>query len=62
MIPLKECYYRPLLLYNMLLSFCEVVIAPEKIQRQYPFQYLGHWLYPKQIVTQKIQIRKDGLL
>lgn len=46
----------------MLLIFCEVVIAPEKIQRQYPFQYLGHWLYPKQIVTQKIQIRKDGLL
>lgn len=26
------------------------------------FQYLGHQLYPKQIVTQKIQERKDNLL
>ena len=25
-------------------------------------QYLGHQLYPKQIVAQKIQVRKDNLL
>ena len=37
-------------------------MAPEKIQKQYPIQYLGHQLYPKQIVAQKIQIRKDNLL
>ena len=29
---------------------------------QYPFQDLGHQLYPKEIVDQKIQIRKDSLL
>ena len=40
----------------------ELVVASEKIQRQYPFQNLGHRLYPKQIVAQKIQIRKDSLL
>lgn len=28
------------------------VVTPEKIQRQYPFQYLGHQLYPKQTVTE----------
>lgn len=37
-------------------------VAPEKIQRQFPFQYSGHQLYPKQILAQKIQIRKDNLL
>ena len=26
------------------------------------FQYLGHQLYPKQIVTQKFKVRKDNLL
>jgi hypothetical protein len=48
-----------LLLYKELQNF-RVVVAPEKIQR--PSQYLGHQLYPKQIVAQKIQIRKDNLL
>jgi hypothetical protein len=35
-----------------------LIVAPEKIQRQYPFQNLGHRLYPKQIVAQKIQIKR----
>jgi hypothetical protein len=39
-----------------------LVVVPEKSQRQYPFQHLGHQLYPKQVVAQKIQIRKDNLL
>ena len=39
-----------------------VVVAPEKIQRQYLFQYLGPQLYPRKIVAQKIQERKDDLL
>ena len=39
-----------------------LVVAPEKTQRQHTFQYLGHQLYPKQIVAQKIQIRNDSLL
>jgi hypothetical protein len=30
------------------------LVASEKIQRQYPFQYLGYHLHPKQIVAQKI--------
>jgi hypothetical protein len=47
---------------QQVLNFGGVVVAPEKIQRQYPFQYLGHQLYFKQTVAQKIQIRKDSLL
>ena len=39
-----------------------VVVAPEKIQGQYLFQYLGPQLCHKQIVAQKIQIKKDSLL
>lgn len=38
-----------------------IIVPPEKIQRQYHFQYLGHQLYSKQTVTQKIQII-DSLL
>jgi hypothetical protein len=38
-----------------------VVGAPGKIQRQYLFQYLEHRLYPKHIMAQKIQIRKNSL-
>ena len=36
--------------------------SPEKIKNPYPFQYLGHQLYPKQILVQNIHIRKDNLL
>ena len=36
--------------------------SPEKIRNPYPFQYLGHQLYPKQILVQNIHIRKDNLL
>jgi hypothetical protein len=50
------------LLKQQALNFWGVVVAPEKIQRQYPFQYLGHQLYPKQIVAQKIQIIRDSLI
>lgn len=39
-----------------------VVVAPEKIQRQYLFQYLGPQLYLRKIVAQKIQERNDDLL
>ena len=56
-----EFYYRPLLL-QWALKFWGVVVAPEKIQRQYLFQCLGYQLYPKRIIAQKIQIRKDNLL
>jgi hypothetical protein len=40
----------------------ELVVAPEKIQRQYLLQYLGPQLYPREVVVQKIQERKDDLL
>jgi phenylalanine-4-hydroxylase len=39
-----------------------VVVAPGKIQKQYFFQYLRPQLYPRKIVVQKIQERKDNLL
>jgi hypothetical protein len=32
-----------------------VVVAPEKIQRHYLFQYLGPQIYPRKVVKQKIQ-------
>ena len=50
------------MLLQWALKFWGVVVAPEKTQRQYHFQYLGYQLYPKRIVAQKIQIRKDNLL
>jgi hypothetical protein len=48
--------------YTMSLKFGGVVVATEKIQRGYLFQYLVPWLYPKKIVAQKIQERKDDWL
>ena len=36
--------------------------SPEKIRNPYPFQYLGHQLYPKQILVQNIHLRKHNLL
>lgn len=36
-------------------------IAPEKIQTQYPFLFLGFKLHPDLLYTQKIQIRRDTL-
>lgn len=36
-----------------------LIIAPEKVQKEYPYSYLGYTLYPKAILPQKIQIRKD---
>ena len=38
-----------------------LVVAPEKVQRYPPFQYLGHTLYPKEIKPQKLEIRKNSL-
>ena len=38
-----------------------LIIAPEKVQTEPPYNYLGHILYPKVIKPQKIQIRKDRL-
>ena len=35
------------------LSHAGLIIAPEKVQRHPPFQYLGHMLYPKEIKPQK---------
>jgi hypothetical protein len=43
------------------LKFWRVVVAPEKIQRQYFFQYSGSQLYPRKIVVQKIQEKSDLL-
>jgi hypothetical protein len=39
-----------------------LVVTLEKCQRKYTFQCLGYQLYSKQIVSQKIQIRKVNLL
>ena len=44
------------------LKFGGIVVAPEKIQKKYLSQYLGPQLYPRKIVVQKIQERKDDLL
>ena len=38
-----------------------LVIAPEKVQTEPPYSYLGHKLYPNVFMPQKFQIRKDGL-
>ena len=43
------------------LTLAGLAIAPEKVQRHSPFQYLGHMLYPKEIKPQKLEIRKDSL-
>jgi hypothetical protein len=55
-----EFYY----LYSFTTSFkvLGVVVAPEKIQRQHLFQYLGPQLYLRKVMVQKIQERKDDLL
>lgn len=39
-----------------------LVVVPEKVQTEPPYSYLGHRLYPKAILPQKIQLRKDRLL
>jgi hypothetical protein len=36
-------------------------LLQKRFKGKYPFQYLGHQLYPKQIVAKKIQIRKGHL-
>lgn len=36
-------------------------IAPDKIQTQAPFSYLGRLIYSNNITSQKIQIRVDSL-
>lgn len=36
-------------------------MAPEKIQRQQPFEYLGYVIHNKKIKPQKIQIRTQHL-
>lgn len=38
-----------------------LVIAPENLQRQPPFYYLGHILSSKEIKPQTLKIRKDSL-
>lgn len=45
--PSKGVLLQAFALIQRALKICGVVLAPEKIQRQYPFQYLGHQLYPK---------------
>ena len=61
-MPLKGSLLQIFALTQWALKFWGVVVAPEKIQRQYLFQYLGPQLYPRKIVAQKIQERKDDLL
>ena len=51
-----------LLLLNKSFKLFGVVVAVEKIQSHYLFQYLGHQLFPKQIVAQKIQVKIVYLL
>ena len=38
-----------------------LIIEPEKVQKEYPYQYLGHELLQKGICPQKLQIRLDTL-
>ena len=38
-----------------------LIIMPEKVQKEYPYQYLGHELLQKGIRPQKLQIRMDTL-
>lgn len=38
------------------LTYGGLVVAPEKVQRHPPFQYLGHILYPKEIKPQELEI------
>lgn len=38
-----------------------LIIAPDKVQREAPYSYLGHTLYPRTIQPQKLQLRKDEL-
>ena len=38
-----------------------LIIVPEKVQKEYPYQYLGHELLQKGIRPQKLQIRLDTL-
>jgi hypothetical protein len=60
--PSEEVLLQTFALIQQTLKSLGSVVVPEKFQRQYPFQYLGHRLYPKQIVAQKVQIIKDNLL
>ena len=43
------------------LSFYSLKIAPEKIQLDFPIQYLGYTLRTQNIRPQKTQIRRDHL-
>lgn len=36
------------------------VTAPEKVQRQPPFKYLGYTLYHKEIIPQKLEIMREN--
>lgn len=38
-----------------------LVIAPEKVQRQAPYEYLGYHLEPHYFSPQKLELRKDNL-
>ena len=61
LIPLKG-NFTTFALLQQALKFWGVVVAPENIQRQYLFQYLGPQLYLRKVMVQKIQERKDDLL
>jgi hypothetical protein len=60
LIPLKG-NFTTFALIQQTLKFWGVVVVPKKIQRQYLSQYLGPQLYPRKIVVQKIQEKKDDL-
>jgi len=38
-----------------------LTVAPEKIHHEPLYKYLGHQLYPKTILPQKTQLRKDKI-
>lgn len=59
---LLHCRCLSFALIQQALKFWGVVVAPEKIQRPYLFQYFGSQLYPRKSMAQKIQERKDDLL
>lgn len=42
------------------LTHARLFIAPEKVKRHLAFQNLGHVFYPREIKSQKLEIKKDS--
>lgn len=43
------------------LTHARLFIAPEKVKRHLAFQNLRHVFYPREIKSQKLEIKKDSL-